>query len=190
MLLFLSHFDAVFPTINRDEPPDGAADKKKSTPNEPPRVRILGQGIKARTFWGNILEKLEQAINLRKDGKAEEALLLLKELLSESPKDAAINYQTAWTCDNLGKEREAVPFYEAAIANGLAGDDRRGALLGLGSTYRCLGKYQKSLETFDRAIGEFPNDRALKTFRALTLFNLGKAAECVEELLVQLVDMT
>ena len=135
-------------------------------------------------------EKLEQAIKLRKDDKPEEALLILKELLSESPHDPTVNYQAAWTCDYMGKESDAAPFYETAIANGLSGDELQGAFLGLGSTYRCLGEYQKSLDTFDKAIKEFPGDRSLKTFRALTLYNLGKFSNSVEELIVQLVDTT
>lgn len=138
----------------------------------------------------NNLEKLELAKKLRKEHKPEDALVLLKELLSESPTNPYVNYQAAWSCDLMGKESEAVPFYEAAIANGLLGEELRGAYLGLGSTYRCLGEYQKSLDTFDRAIKEFPEDRSLKTFRALTLYNLGESAESIQELLIQLLDTT
>jgi len=93
-------------------------------------------------------------------------------------------------CDFMGKESEAAPFYETAISNGLSGEELRGAFLGLGSTYRCLGEYQKSLGTFDKAIKEFPSDRSLKTFRALILYNLGKFSSSVEELLTQLIDTT
>ncbi len=61
-------------------------------------------------------------------------------------------------------------------------------MLGLGSTYRCLGKYQKSLSIFDKGKGEFPEDRALKVFRSLTLYNLGKFEASVSQLLVQLIE--
>ena len=134
--------------------------------------------------------KLQQAMEMRSHGEPEQALILLRELLDESPADAKVNYQIAWTFDQLGKESEAAPFYEAAIANGLSGEDLRGALLGLGSTYRCLGEYEKSLAIFDRAVAEFPADRALKTFRALTLYNLGRFADSSEALLTQLLDTT
>jgi tetratricopeptide (TPR) repeat protein len=63
-------------------------------------------------------------------------------------------------------------------------------MLGLGSTYRCLGEYQKSLKIFDQAIKEFPDDRSLKVFRAITHYNLGKTEDSVGELLIQLVDTT
>ncbi len=88
----------------------------------------------------------------------------------------------------MGKESDAVPYYVKAIANGLSGEDRQGAMLGLGSTYRCLGEYVKSLEVFDQALVEFPEDRAIKVFRALTLHNLGRSEKSIEELLVLLLE--
>jgi tetratricopeptide (TPR) repeat protein len=136
-----------------------------------------------------VTKTLLDAIELRKQNKSEEALKILATLLKESPYDPELNYQMAWTCDSLGKESEAVPFYETALANGLQ-NDRRGALLGLGSTYRCLGHYQKSLKVFDQAVAEFPDDRALRVFRALTLYNLGKYDHSISDLLVHLLDTT
>lgn len=134
--------------------------------------------------------KLLKAIQFRKDNKPDEAIIILLELLKTNPNDPTINYQMAWTCDFMGKESEAVPFYEKAISNGLSGDDRKGAMLGLGSTYRCLGEYQKSLKVFDQAINEFEGDRSLRVFRALTLHNLGKSEDAVGQLLIQLLDTT
>ncbi len=135
-------------------------------------------------------DKLLKAIQLRKDNKPDQAVVLLTELLKLNPDDPTINYQMAWNCDLMGKESEAVPFYEKAIANGLSGEDRKGAMLGLGSTYRCLGEYQKSLKVFDQVITEFSDDRSLKVFRTLTLHNLDKSEEAVSELLIQLLDTT
>ena len=134
-------------------------------------------------------DKLAEAIELRKNNKPEEAKQILTALLQSNPNDPDINYQMAWTCDFMGKEFEAVPFYEKAIANGLK-EDRSGAMLGLGSTYRCLGEYEKSLKVFDQALNEFPENRSLKVFRALTYYNLGKAEESVSQLLIQLLDTT
>ena len=133
--------------------------------------------------------QLSKAIELRNENKCEEALVILGQLLETQPLDPDINYQMAWTCDRLGKESEAAPFYETALSNGLV-TDRQGAYLGLGSTYRCLGEYEKSLQTLDRALEEFPQDRALKVFRALTLYNLGTFEASVQELLVQLIETT
>lgn len=135
-------------------------------------------------------DKLKKAIELRTENKPDQALTILAELLKSHPNDPDVNYQMAWTCDFMGKESEAAPYYEIAIANGLAGSDRQGAMLGLGSTCRCLGEYEKSLRVFNQAVAEFPEDRSLKVFRALTLYNLGQAEESVSELLVQLLDTT
>lgn len=132
-------------------------------------------------------EKLAQAVALRKQNKPDEAMVILGALLRAHPQDPDLNYQLAWTCDFMGKEAEAVPFYETAITNGLT-EDRAGAMLGLGSTYRALGEYEKSLNVFNQAVHEFPDDRALKVFRALTLYNMGQAEESVRELLIQLLD--
>ncbi len=115
--------------------------------------------------------------------------MLLKSLLQSDPNDPDVNYQMAWTCDFMGNESAAVPFYEKAIASGLK-DGRDGAMLGLGSTYRCLGEYEKSVKVFDQALIEFPDHRAIKVFRALSLYNLGKAEESVSQLLIQLIDTT
>lgn len=136
-----------------------------------------------------IKAKLAEVAALRTSKNNEAALEILETLLQSHPDDPDINYQMAWTCDAMGKESDAAPYYEKAIAKGLA-TDRVGAMLGLGSTYRCLGQYEKSLRAFDQAILEFPHDRALKVFRALTLYNLGRPEESVSQLLVQLLDTT
>lgn len=138
----------------------------------------------------DIATKLEKAIGLRKADKPEEALALIKKLIELEPNQAELQYQAAWTCDYMGKESAAVPFYEAAIKNGLSGEDLRGALLGLGSTYRCLGRYDESLTTFDKAIELYPNDNAMRAFRALTLYNLKIPQQAVSELLTLLLNTT
>lgn len=136
-----------------------------------------------------IKNELAKVIALRKENKPEEALVILDSLLQMHPNDPDVNYQMAWTCDFMSKESAAVPFYEKAISSGLK-EDRDGAMLGLGSTYRCLGEYEKSLKIFDQALVEFPEHRAIKVFRALSLYNLGKAEESVSQLLIQLLDTT
>lgn len=153
---------------------------------------LMTQGLNTVSFYFEVgmNEKLiSEAIELRKNGKQNEALKILEKVLSESPDNPNVNYQIAWTYDSLGKESEAVPFYEKAISLGLV-DDREGAMLGLGSTFRCLGEYKKSLDIFEQAILEFPNSNSLKTFRALTLYNLEQPGKAVSELLLLLLDTT
>lgn len=63
-------------------------------------------------------------------------------------------------------------------------------MFGLGSTYRCLGEYEKSLKIFDQVVKEFEDDRFFRVFKALTLYNLGRFEDSVSELLVQLLNTT
>ena len=133
-------------------------------------------------------EKLASAVHLREIGKHQEARQLLLELYNEFPNDPQINYQSAWIHDLLGLEREAVPFYEKAIQAGLNGDDLKSALLGLGSTYRCIGEYQKSIATFQQALRLFPNSREFNVFLAMADYNIGEHAKAMELLLSSLVN--
>jgi tetratricopeptide (TPR) repeat protein len=136
----------------------------------------------------SLQQKLAVAIKLRESENHEEARLLLLELHSEFPEDPQVSYQCAWIHDLLGLEREAIPFYEKAIQNGLSGDDLKSALLGMGSTYRCIGEYRKSLETFQHALTLFPYSHELKVFLAMTYYNIHEHSKAMELLLQSLAD--
>ncbi|MGW6568526.1 tetratricopeptide repeat protein [Streptomyces sp. NPDC054975] len=137
---------------------------------------------------------LAAAVALREQGRQEEARDRLLELAALRPDDAEVAYQTAWAHDVLGLEAEAVPYYERALketvrggpsgtATGLSEEDRRGALLGLGSTFRTLGRYEEAVATLRGAVEEFPDDGALRTFLAMALFNTGDHHESARLLL-------
>jgi tetratricopeptide (TPR) repeat protein len=133
-------------------------------------------------------ERIADAVALRESGRLEEARELLVELRAEYPDDAHIAVQTAWVHDSMGLEEEAAEHYEAAIAGGLTGDELRGALLGLGSTYRTLGRDEDSERTLRQGIERFPDFLALRAFYAMTQYNLGRPREAVEGLLKLLVE--
>ena len=133
-------------------------------------------------------EKLASAIKLRESEQHEEARQLLLTLHSEFPEDSQINYQCAWIHDLLGLEREAIPFYEKAIQTGLQGEDLKSALLGMGSTYRCIGDYQKSIEIFQHALSLFPYSHEFKAFLAMAYYNIHEHAKAMELLLNSLAD--
>lgn len=135
-------------------------------------------------------KELEKAIELRNNGDYQESNKLLIELVENDPNDAFINYQCAWSFDVLGEESRAVPYYEKAIRLGLSGKELEGALLGLGSTYRTLGEYEKSQETFLKGIKLFPNNMAIQAFYSMTLYNLNEYSAAMELLLKCLVDTT
>jgi tetratricopeptide (TPR) repeat protein len=119
---------------------------------------------------------------LRQAGRHEEACELVR-LVAQYPHDPIIQYETACVHDFLGRESEAIPFYLAAIGNGLSGEQLRGAYLGLGSTYRALGQYAESKLTLDEGLARFPNAAELRVFLAMTLSNLGQGREAVSLLL-------
>jgi tetratricopeptide (TPR) repeat protein len=133
-------------------------------------------------------EKLASAVHLREIEKHQEARQLLLELHNEYPNDPQVNYQCAWIHDLLGLEREAIPFYEKAIRAGLNGADLKSALLGMGSTYRCIGDYQKSIDTFQQALKLFPNAHEFNVFLAMAYYNIGEHDKAMELLLTSLVN--
>ncbi|MBS7528485.1 tetratricopeptide repeat protein [Fusibacter paucivorans] len=133
------------------------------------------------------MKTLENAIHLRKNGKTDEAIVMLKALIAEEPENAAINYQLAWCCDVKGLEKEAVPYYEKAIAVGLPEADQIEAIIGLGSTYRAIGAYEKSKALLQQGVKTYDNN-ALKVFLAMTLYNLGEYEQSVGTLLKLLAE--
>jgi tetratricopeptide (TPR) repeat protein len=135
-------------------------------------------------------QELKKAITYRTEGKLQESNELLVRLVKDSPDDPFTYYQCAWSFDVLGKEREAVPYYEKAIELGLAGEDLEGAHLGLGSTYRTLGNYEKSREVFEKGLEHFPHNKALLVFYSMTLYNLKEHHQAMEKLLTCLVEST
>ncbi|MFD1954436.1 tetratricopeptide repeat protein [Paenibacillus thailandensis] len=131
---------------------------------------------------------IKRAIELRQAGNGEEAKQLLSALHNDNPGNAEILYQLAWTCDSLGLEREAVPYYEEAIRIGLPEEDERGALLGLGSTYRTLGRYEDADALFRKARAKYPERREFRVFHAMALYNLGDHAEAMKLLLAEIAE--
>jgi tetratricopeptide (TPR) repeat protein len=124
-------------------------------------------------------QALAQAVRLREGGQLTEARARLLALGVDWPDDAEIAYQTAWAHDRLGLEAEAAPFYVHALKSGLAPEHRIGAYVGLGSTYRVLGRYEDARSTLQRGLAEFPGNAAMRTFLAMTLYNLGEAHDAV-----------
>lgn len=133
-------------------------------------------------------DRLQEAIELRSTGHAEEVRSILLDLVAASLDDAEINYQAPWVHDTLGREREAVSFYVRAIELGLSDTNLEGAWLGLGSTYRTLGAYQQAEETLRRGMATFPRNRAFQVFLAMTLYNLHRYQESMELLLITLAE--
>jgi tetratricopeptide (TPR) repeat protein len=145
----------------------------------------------------NLRKLLDKAIEMREEGRAkqDEAILdqargFLLELVALYPENAEINYQTGIAHDNTGLGKEAIPYYVKAIDLGLSGSDLERCLLGLGSTYRVLGQYEKSVETLRRGVTEFPDHRGLQIFYSMALYNTGKYKDALEIALMNLMETT
>jgi tetratricopeptide (TPR) repeat protein len=142
-------------------------------------------------------ERLAEAIQRRETGRAaqdqailEEARTLLFALAAAYPDEAEITFQIAVVHDNLGLGRESIPFYLKALDQGLTGPDLERAFMGLGSTYRALGEYQQAKEILRRGMSEFPHNRAIQVFLAMTLYNLQDYKQAMELVLTQLMETT
>ncbi|MFZ4834582.1 tetratricopeptide repeat protein [Rouxiella sp. Mn2063] len=132
------------------------------------------QLIDQLTQEGHHQAALQHALNLLKD--------------DAYANSAQLMYKIASLYDVQGFEKEAIPFYQQAIANNLEEKDLPEAYLGLGSTFRTLGRYQESLETFENGLVRFPDAVDLRIFRAMTLYNLGQNKRAVSELLLLLAE--
>ncbi|WP_409299855.1 tetratricopeptide repeat protein [Peribacillus sp. SCS-155] len=132
--------------------------------------------------------KLSEALMLRKEQRYKESNEILVALTEKYPENGTFQYQCAWSFDVMGKETEAVPYYEKAISLDLTATELAGAYIGLGSTYRTIGDYTKSYDLLKRATTIFPENQALKVFLAMTLHNLGRYSDGMQILLTLLAD--
>lgn len=131
-----------------------------------------------------------EAISLRDQGDFEASRALLKSLIDQNVSVTQANLHIAWSYDAQGLEAQAVPFYEQALTGNLADDDRLDALLGLGSTLRGLGLYEKALSVLEKGVAEFPEAKHILPFYAMCLYNVGQHKKAVTLLLKLLMNTT
>lgn len=142
-------------------------------------------------------EELAALIQKREEGRAKQDQVMLSEVRAQLlslqavyPDDAEINYQTGIAHDNTGLGKEAIPYYEKALRLGLSGADRERCLMGLGSTYRYWGHYDKAVETLRLGKEDFPENRAIQVFLAMALYNSESYKESVQLLIQNLMETT
>jgi tetratricopeptide (TPR) repeat protein len=131
---------------------------------------------------------IERAIALRSESRYTEALAILLDLYNSHPDDAKVNYELACTYDPQGVEDEAIGFYEHAIECGLEGDDLRGALLGLGSSYRTVERYGDSARVLQKGALLFPEAKEFDIFLAMTRYNMSEHRDAMRLLLHHVAD--
>lgn len=133
---------------------------------------------------------MKQLETLRAEGRIEEARQHGLLQLIEHPQHAELHYEVACLHDTLGRETQAIPLYQKAIALGLSEASLRGAWLGLGSSYRSTGQYAEALAAFEQGLARFPNAAEFRVFRAMACYNLGHHKEGMESLLAVLAVTT
>jgi tetratricopeptide (TPR) repeat protein len=97
--------------------------------------------------------------------------------------EAEREYELGGEHDSAGREEQAIPHYERALALGLREDLVPGALLQLGSSLRNVGRNDEAVALFDDAVARFPNHAALRLFRAFALATAGRDREALVDVL-------
>lgn len=132
---------------------------------------------------------LEDILALRRQGAHEAARDALVALARARPDDGRVQFEAACVHDFLGEERAAVPYYEAALRLSLPPAERRSAYVGLGSTLRTLGEYDRSRAVLEEGLAHFPGAAELRAFLAMTRYNLGDMHAAVAGLLELVSDV-
>lgn len=127
-------------------------------------------------------DRIMTATSMMKEGKIREALRLLLTSLEGNQNSARLNFYIAVCYDAMSREKRAVPYYERALNLGLPDDNKHDAILGLGSTLRITGDYERSIEVLTDGLEKFPESTYMRLFRSLALFDAGRGEASVYDL--------
>lgn len=97
--------------------------------------------------------------------------------------EAEQEYERGGEHDSAGRELEAIPHYERALALGLPDELVPRALLQLGSSLRNAGRLDDALALFDGAVARFPDQASLRLFRAFALAEGGRDRDALVDVL-------
>ncbi len=97
--------------------------------------------------------------------------------------DAEREYELGGEHDSAGRAEEAIPHYERALVLGLPDALVPRALVQLGSSLRNVGRNDEAIALFDDAVARFPDDAALRLFRAFALATGGRDREALVDVL-------
>ncbi|MFE2286462.1 tetratricopeptide repeat protein [Streptomyces sp. NPDC059443] len=133
--------------------------------------------------------EMRAAIELRDTEQFEQSCTQFQNLVRRFPDHAELNFQAAWSHDRAGLQKVACGYYEQALKlPDLSKEDRQEAMLGLGSTYRVLGRHEESVAILEQAVREFSETAALRAFLAISYFSAGFQEKALGVLLNVLAD--
>ncbi|MGM8214911.1 tetratricopeptide repeat protein [Bacillaceae bacterium W0354] len=133
---------------------------------------------------------IEEVIKLKKEGSLNQARELVIKLLENDKNNSKLLLQAGLLHDQLGYTPQAITYYKQALDSGLDNDNRKKALLCLGSSYRAVGLYEEAKETLEIGMSEYPHDNAFYIFFAMTLYNLDETDLAMEIILTKLLETT
>ena len=81
--------------------------------------------------------------------------------------------------DREGREAEAIPHYERAIAARLPDELMAKAMLGLGSSLRNVDRADESVRVLEDAVRRFPDHQALPVFLSFSLWTAGRRGQAL-----------
>ncbi len=96
---------------------------------------------------------------------------------------AVEEYEAGGEHDSAGRPDEAIPHYERALEAGLPDGLVPRCLLQLGSSLRNVGRLADALALFDDALVRYPDDVALRLFRAFALADAGREREALVDVI-------
>jgi Flp pilus assembly protein TadD len=120
---------------------------------------------------------------LARAGESAAAIEHFQALVGRCPNEPRAHFELAGALDFAGREAEAVAPYRRAMALGLAGDDVPRWYVQLGSTLRNVGAGDEAVAVLTEGRDRFPDDAAIRVFRALALHSTGRDGEALVELL-------
>lgn len=129
---------------------------------------------------------LSMVRHLKAHGRHEEAYHLLTEWLIKDPENPRLIAEMAFVLDNMGREAEAIPYYQKVIAQ-LDRPIVEEVYIGLGSSLRVMGRVAESYAVLAAGRKKFPKNQALEVFLALSQFsqhNYGDAMRSVMNVLL------
>lgn len=94
----------------------------------------------------------------------------------------------AYALDRLGREKEAIPLYEAALRGRLTQRQRLDAMICLASSHRVVGNAGASLRWLRKCARAAPRDAVVRLFEALAWVDRGEAVRGLRVLAKALLD--
>lgn len=120
---------------------------------------------------------------LRLARRRDEHLAAARAAVAEHPADVLAQIEAAYAHDFVGQEDIAIRHYDAAWRLGVPAAERRGFLVGYGSTLRNVGRAGEAVTILAQAAADDPDYPAFGAFLALALFSAGHSREAIATML-------